>query len=504
METLDQLIDRRTPLDATASCAEALERFIREPDALAIAVVDGAEPVGLLSREAFLARMEQPQTASLSVRHVLEPDPLIAEASESAQAFLDKAMAERPGALLSGFIAVEGGRYVGVGTAVTLLSLRNQRQRGKVEEANFLERIANEVKAPARASREAAERLKKLRLSEDAEAQVAIVADAATQIVGLLDTCAQLQRTVLGQARHEATPSRVQELMDEVEARWRARCSAADVTLLCAYDGDPDCSANLDPAWFHQAFDALIGHALAHVRSGVIEASLKTRRTDGEVFVEGSVRDNASSHTAAYLGGLFDTAGPVPEDGLGVHLGLLLAGIQIQTLGGSISAEANVGAGATITFSYVAREAAEAQAPEEAQESGRSAHILVVDDNATNRMVVEALCEMFDCSTESVADGLEAVDAARDGRFDVILMDIKMPRMDGVSATREIRRMEGPAGAVPIIALTANADPDEVREYISAGMRAVVEKPIKPEKLLEALEAALANHPSADLGVAAA
>jgi CheY-like chemotaxis protein len=111
-------------------------------------------------------------------------------------------------------------------------------------------------------------------------------------------------------------------------------------------------------------------------------------------------------------------------------------------------------------------------------------------------MVVEALCEMFDCSSESVVDGIEAVEAARTGHFDVILMDIKMPRMDGVTAAREIRKLGGAAGATPIIALTANADPDEVAQYLAAGMHSVVEKPIKPERLMEALDAVLSGGPA--------
>ena len=123
----------------------------------------------------------------------------------------------------------------------------------------------------------------------------------------------------------------------------------------------------------------------------------------------------------------------------------------------------------------------------------RPAHVLVVDDNATNRMVAEALCEMFECTCECVEDGAEAVEAARTGRFDLILMDIRMPRMDGVEATRAIRALGGLAGAVPIIALTANADTDEVALYLAAGMRCVVEKPIKPERLLEALDGALSE-----------
>ena len=122
-----------------------------------------------------------------------------------------------------------------------------------------------------------------------------------------------------------------------------------------------------------------------------------------------------------------------------------------------------------------------------------AAHVLIVDDNATNRMVAEALCEMFDCTSEQAVDGVEALEAVQARSFDLILMDIKMPRMDGVAATRAIRALEGPASRTPIIALTANADPEDVRAYIEAGMNDVVEKPIKAERMLEALEAALSG-----------
>jgi CheY-like chemotaxis protein len=122
---------------------------------------------------------------------------------------------------------------------------------------------------------------------------------------------------------------------------------------------------------------------------------------------------------------------------------------------------------------------------------GRAAHILIVDDNATNRMVAEALCELFDCTSEQVTDGVEAVEAARTGRFDLILMDIKMPRMDGIAATRAIRELPGRAGCAPIVALTANADPTDVATYVAAGMQDVVEKPIKPDRLAAVLNALL-------------
>ena len=105
-----------------------------------------------------------------------------------------------------------------------------------------------------------------------------------------------------------------------------------------------------------------------------------------------------------------------------------------------------------------------------------------------NRMVAEALCEMFDCTSESARDGVEAVEAVKTRAYDLILMDIKMPRMSGVEAALEIRAMPGPVARTPIVALTANTDRADVRSYFEAGMNDVVEKPIKPQRLSEVLE----------------
>ena len=114
-----------------------------------------------------------------------------------------------------------------------------------------------------------------------------------------------------------------------------------------------------------------------------------------------------------------------------------------------------------------------------------------IDDNETNRLVASTLVQSAGCTCVTAVDGVEAVALARGTRFDAILMDVKMPRMDGVEATRLIRQFPGPEGRVPIIALTANADTRDADRYRAEGMDAVVQKPIRARELLGVLNEVL-------------
>jgi CheY-like chemotaxis protein len=283
-------------------------------------------------------------------------------------------------------------------------------------------------------------------------------------------------------------PVLLRGLMDDIQAAWGGRAGQDGVTLLMSYEGDAELCVLSDKVRLRQVFDALIEPALIQTRSGSIEVSLKAEMVDGGVHLQGRVRDTGPGLPPELLAQIF-------ESGLEHHvggLGVVLARQIVLALNGSIQAESNVGAGVTMLFDFHCQAATAAAAPSEAVSTG-AAHILVVDDNATNRMVAEALVEMFDCSSETASDGVEALEIARSGRFDVILMDIKMPRMDGMAATRAIRALAGAPGAVPIIALTANVDPEDARAYLACGMCAVVEKPIKPDRLLQAINDALAS-----------
>jgi CheY-like chemotaxis protein len=124
--------------------------------------------------------------------------------------------------------------------------------------------------------------------------------------------------------------------------------------------------------------------------------------------------------------------------------------------------------------------------PPAAQETGvlDGLRLLVVEDNPTNRIIATKLLEQLGASVETAADGFLGVEAAARGGFDLILMDVQMPGMDGLEAARQVRALPAPIGQTPIVALTANVLAHQRQAYLDAGMDGVVGKPISPTVLL--------------------
>ncbi|WP_293458586.1 response regulator [Phenylobacterium sp.] len=359
----------------------------------------------------------------------------------------------------------------------------------------FAERVTAEVRQQMEGVLALTEQLARQRLTPDGEACVAGVSEAAAGVQRIIDSAMDLRAVAFDGLVLDIGPVRLRELMDDIQDRWHPRAAAAGVTLLVSYDGDPEAAALGDARRLRQIFDGFIGEAVSAQARGAVEASLTARATAGGVRVEGRVR---GPRDASWDAQDFESRIRSIEArfGLEVALEAMLARRVLEGLGGRLRKEANAGASDTATFE-IDLEFLPDTVEEVVQEPGRAAHILVVDDNATNRMVAQSLVEMFDCTSEAAEDGEEAVEAVRTGRFDLILMDIKMPRMDGVAATRAIRGLPGRVGETPIIALTANADPDDAEAYLAAGMNGVVEKPMKPEQLLAALQQALEESGSA-------
>jgi CheY-like chemotaxis protein len=341
-----------------------------------------------------------------------------------------------------------------------------------------------------------AELLRRQPLNTQAQAHVTTIVESSETLIRILQDALDLSRAEAGELELHPEPTPLRALMDEVQALWAPRASQDNVTLMVGYEGDTELTGVLDPTRLKQVFNNLIGNALKFARNGVVEASLKATARNDQIRLEARIRDDGPGIDAERVDVIFEPfvhgAGP---DGAG--LGLSICRQVIDRMGGRIWAENNAGRGATFAFEVQVERGEADVAPVSNVESlaeldlQSNPHILIVDDNATNRVVAQALCEMFGCTSETAEDGVEALEAVQARPFDLVLMDIKMPRMDGVHATQAIRALAGPVSRIPIVALTANADPEDARRYLSIGMAAVVEKPIKPERLRMAMNTAM-------------
>src|SRR6185312_13796189 len=253
MHTLGDTADRRPALSADSLCEAALAAFIRDPDCRTLTVVEDEKPIAVIHREAFLARMEARGAATKPILEVAEPDPLVAEAGEPVAAFVARAMVERPSAVLSGFIVAEKGAYQGVCDLGRLLPVMNGAAAAP-EPSTLIERVSAEVREPIAHALAAADGLKRLRLPDNAGAHLEVIVDAAQAALAMLDVAADLQKAETGRLAIAAAPRRLQELMDEMEARWRGQAETAGVTLLVSYDGAPDCAAVVDAGRLMQVF----------------------------------------------------------------------------------------------------------------------------------------------------------------------------------------------------------------------------------------------------------
>ena len=186
----------------------------------------------------------------------------------------------------------------------------------------------------------------------------------------------------------------------------------------------------------------------------------------------------------------------------GAGLGLALVARHVRRLNGTIDVDSRLGEGSTFIINLPLPRAADAMeeadrpAPEVRDEAtgepvATTPCVLVVDDHPVNREVARIMLEAFGCDVVEVCDGQEAIDAVAGQPFDLVLMDVRMPHMDGLEATRRIRALPEPERDIAIVAMTADAMPEDVARCLAAGMNAHMAKPINQAGLLSVVNRAL-------------
>ena len=297
------------------------------------------------------------------------------------------------------------------------------------------------------------------------------------------------------------------DLMGTVGSELEAR--ANEKGLASSLDIAEGCPQQLsgDPVRIRQILNNLIDNALKFTESGSVNIRAGYGHDGDEVILRFEVCDTGIGMTEQQIQRLFepyaqaDSSVAVKYGGTG--LGLSIARKLAKLMGGDLGCESIPGDGSMFWFTVRVREAgksapgAEAPAGPKAAMGPLCGHVLIVEDNDINQMLIAAYLDQFGLTHDAVANGQEAIRMLQERAYDAVLMDIMMPVMDGLEATKHIRALEGPAAKVPIIALTANAMKGDRETYLSAGMDGYVSKPINAADLFTALSEHLGIEPQA-------
>jgi len=351
--------------------------------------------------------------------------------------------------------------------------------------ANFLANMSHELRTPMNGVLGVMHLLGREPLSEDGRRLLSEALGCGRMLTTLLDDVIDFSRIEEGKLDLVLGPVDVSALTEGVVRMLQPQAAEKAIGLVLERAEDLGW-ARTDGVRLRQALFNLVGNAVKFTLRG--QVTVRCRR-DGEAICF-EIEDTGVGIPLAAQEYLFERfhqadASTTRQFG-GSGLGLAITRRLAEMMGGRVGFSSAPGVGSTFVLTVAAPVAQPTLDEDAAPLDGMLAglKVLVVEDNPTNQMIAVRLLETLGARVAVASDGLAGVEAAQAGLYDLILMDIQMPGIDGLEAARRIRALPAPASQVPIIALTANAMSHQKQAYLAAGMDGVVSKPLSPAALL--------------------
>jgi len=380
---------------------------------------------------------------------------------------------------------------------------RDKAERATRAKSSFLSGMSHELRTPLNGILGYAELLRREGgLNVAQVARVEAMLGAGTHLLQVINRVLDLAEIETGHVDVQTSDADLPRIARTCLDLVRPTAAAKSLALNLVIDPDVPCHVMTDPTRLRQVLLNLLGNAVKFTAQGTVELRLRTTAHGAGLRLE--VADTGPGIPAEQCHRLFQeferldagTEGKVEGAGLGLALSARLAVL----MGGRLGHDDNPGGGSVfwLALPAVVPRAASPFTPEASNGRPTPAHssalrVLVVDDNAMNRDIAGSFIHAAGHHVVCAEGGAEAVTAAATSDFDVVLMDVRMPRMDGLEATRRIRALEGWRGQVPIVALTAQAFTEQVDECRRAGMNGHLTKPYTPDALLAAVARAAAG-----------
>ncbi len=387
--------------------------------------------------------------------------------------------------------------------------------RADAAKARFIATVSHEIRTPMNAVMGLADALLEDRLPKQQREMVDMIRESGGSLLRMLDDILDYSKLDSGRMTMEKKPFSPEAVTAATVATIGSRAREKGLTIVAIPAPGLPKSLLGDPGRIGQILLNLAANAVKFTEDGGVTVQvLCPERDERQATIEWVVTDTGVGISADQIDRLFNDFVQADETIAGrfggTGLGLAICKRLTAQMGGTISIESTFGEGSRFRVRLpfrIAQTPADRAPPvasaaelfqAKLRQLGRVPRVLVAEDNPTNQFVIRQILTREGVTPHMVADGRAAVDAAHAERFDVICMDMRMPEMDGLEASRMIRSGRGASAGAPIVALTASAFPEDVQACQDAGMNLFLPKPVRKEALLDALLRMLTDYPAAD------